>query len=310
MDHYSNAVHYYLNREVSCDTQAAYFGRPSNKAVQRIARLMSLTVDPSAPTGLSDEQLQKFANHKKILRLRQKSRNLTAEIKKQYNTTVKGAQGTELYKQKKGVDALLNSTKAKQRDKLLRQARKRHFRNADTERLEQQFASDPASSTPGARVRPTEYEVMERGVLVELTCNVLDNLKEDELDRRIHITKARAALCSRKERQRRGRNACKAALKQVGLPEVKQELYPLSCHPRQCIICIGDETKSYESRTYVYSTVNKMWDHFQSDHLQFIAPDAPIPCRHPICKSLGLILPGVKTFKNHVEMVHEIKSRA
>ena len=57
MDHFSNAVQYYIDREVRCDTQAAYLGRPSNEVVQKMARLMSLNVDPTAPTKPSDEQL-------------------------------------------------------------------------------------------------------------------------------------------------------------------------------------------------------------------------------------------------------------
>jgi len=44
-DHQSNTV---LDREVRFNTIAAFLGRPSDDVVQKLARLMTLTVDPNA----------------------------------------------------------------------------------------------------------------------------------------------------------------------------------------------------------------------------------------------------------------------
>lgn len=63
-DHQSNTVRYYLDREVRFNTQAAFLGRPSDEIVQKLARLMTLTVDPNAPTKLSPELSKKLSNSK------------------------------------------------------------------------------------------------------------------------------------------------------------------------------------------------------------------------------------------------------
>lgn len=46
-DHLSNTVRYYLDREVRFNTIAAFLGRPSDDVVQKLARLMTLTVNPT-----------------------------------------------------------------------------------------------------------------------------------------------------------------------------------------------------------------------------------------------------------------------
>ena len=316
MDHDSNAVKYYIDREVRCDTQAAYLGRPSNEMIQKMARLMSLNVDPSAPTKPSIKQTRKLANDPEIGRLRDRCRSLTAEINAQYGP-IKNARGTDIYNKKKAADAALNSARAKWRDHAVRRARKKHFRNADTQELERQFAEhahpvSPLRNGVTSNARPVEYEVKQRGLVAELTCQPSNHLTDQEkLDRRIRAIEARAALCDRKESARRGWLAFRPKPNNVqDAPKANKEPYSLVCRPTQCIFCIGDESKSYESRAFAFCNVNRMRDHVEREHLRPDASFQSVFCRHPICKSVSFELPHVQAFKNHVQRVHGIALRA
>ncbi|KAI9747625.1 MAG: hypothetical protein M4579_007427, partial [Chaenotheca gracillima] len=294
MDHYSNAVQYYVDREVRCDTQAAYLGRPSDETVQKLARLMSLTVDPNAPTKLSDEQSRELAKHPKILRLGNKSKELTAQCKARYGTVVQAA-GTDLYKQKKEADAALNRARFKRRSKVLRRARKKHFRNAGTRALNSQFCSSTFDHHDGAaRARPDKYEVNERGLVIQLTCDPSDHLTaEEKLLQRVRAIEVRAALCNRQERPRRGKPTTRPNTDTIKEGSKEEELYPLICKPTQCIICIGDKSKSFENRTFAYCNINKMREHVERSHLRYLLPKKEVTCYHPLCQSPKVVLHGI-----------------
>ena len=97
------------------------------------------------------------------------------------------------------------------------------------------------------------------------------------------------------------------------LPEAKKHIFPMVCNPRQCIFCMGDETKSDDSRLFCFCTVNKMRDHVESIHLKHRPSIEAIPCEHPFCKPVGLVLSNTQVFKNHVqrhERVHGVSLRA
>jgi hypothetical protein len=47
----------YLNERVSCDVQAAFLGRPSADALIKATSHMSRFVDPRAPVGLTESQV-------------------------------------------------------------------------------------------------------------------------------------------------------------------------------------------------------------------------------------------------------------
>ena len=80
-DHHLNAVQYYLNREIRFNTQAAFLDRPSDEVMQKLIRLMTLTVDLDAPNELSGEHSKKVANSKRVFQLDHRSKDLTAKLK-------------------------------------------------------------------------------------------------------------------------------------------------------------------------------------------------------------------------------------
>lgn len=134
-DHQSNAVCYYLDREVRFDTQAAFLSRPSDDVVQMLARQMTLTVDPNAPDTLFRELSEKLANSKRVVQLGRRSKYLTEKLRKKHQFVRLAPLNDPLLEAKKQVDAALHRENTNNRNRMLVKARKRHFRHADTATL-------------------------------------------------------------------------------------------------------------------------------------------------------------------------------
>ncbi|KAL8997376.1 MAG: hypothetical protein Q9188_006340 [Gyalolechia gomerana] len=297
-DHQSNAVCYYLDREVRFNTQAAFLGRPSDEVVQK-------------------ELSKKLANNKRVVQLGRRSKDLTEKLREKYRLVRLAPLNDPLLEAKKQVDAALHREKTNRRNRMLEKARKRHFRNADTATLESQFIGSTVAAS-GEEVKsavPLQYDIPERSDVVRLTCEPMGDLTDHEKHIwRIEALRARIALCSRQES--RGRRRPRFAYQSSGLmtppegsPEVLKEdatdRFPLVCKPTQCIFCLGNEHKSDQGRTFEYARPNKMMDEVER-HLKRFAPSDPIMCPHPTCRAAGLVLPGVTSFKNHTATVHKI----
>ncbi|MCJ1360230.1 MAG: hypothetical protein MMC33_010233, partial [Icmadophila ericetorum] len=204
-DHQSDAVRYYLDREVQFNTQAAFLGRPSDDVVQKLARLMILTVDLDAPNKLSDGLSKKLANSKRVLQLSRISKDLTKKLKEKYQFVRLAPPNDPLLKEKKEADAVLHREKSNRRNWMIEKARKRHFRNADTATLEAQFL-DSSIAASDEEIKPPatlRYDIPERSDIVRLTCEPIADLTDDEKQtRRIEDLRARVALCGRQEIRR------------------------------------------------------------------------------------------------------------
>lgn len=122
--------------------------------------------------------------------------------------------------------------------------------------------------------------------MIRLTCRPSDGLSDGEkLRRKILAIKARAALCDRRETQRRGRP--KTTLKQEESEGAADELeedtkddFPTACRPTQCLFCLGDERLPYQYRVFEYAKPNKMINEV-AKHLKKYAPEDEVPCPHP-----------------------------
>ncbi|KAL8855462.1 MAG: hypothetical protein Q9178_007895 [Gyalolechia marmorata] len=108
-DNQSNAVYYYLDREVRFNTQAAFLGRPSDDV--------------------------KLANSKRVVQLGRTSKDLTEKLRKKHRLVRLAPPVDPLLEAKKQVDAALHREKTNRRNRMLGKARKRHFRIADTATL-------------------------------------------------------------------------------------------------------------------------------------------------------------------------------
>jgi len=136
---YSGVFQFYLNQRVKSDIQAAFLGRPSEKALFKAVGHMSLTADARAPTKLTEDYKVALANHPKISKLRRKRDRIVSEIK---NTDVSCATSGKLLREKGQADAALQRGKSRLRVQALAKMRKEYIRTSDTQQLEAQFSEE------------------------------------------------------------------------------------------------------------------------------------------------------------------------
>ena len=275
------------------------------------------------PTGPSIEDLKKIASNKRVIHLSKKSKRFTKEIRNNVGYVTQSPRNHPLVIKKAKVDAALVRKKSRLRDKLLDKAPKRHFRNADTDALDAQFADTDgfdaefamrSSSTPTLiqetePAKPLKYNILERGIVVQLTCEPNPSLTYSEkYEGSIKVVMARVALCDRQETRRcRKPKTIKKVVESKPatlIPEVK-DLFPAVCRLTQCIFCISNEGYSIVERTFEYSRPNKMMNHVENMHFPKYG-QGKVKCEHPLCKETDLTLPSVIAFKNHAAREHKI----
>ena len=312
---------YYLDQDVQVDTKACLLGRPSNQIVQKMARLASLDADANAPSNLSKEQITQLSTHPKVVRLSKKNKALSTKLRLQGYIPMSTAKGTKLYDRKVKTQNRLNSLKVRLRDAMKANARKRHFRKADTITFESQFSNHSTQKLPvgDKPMRPREYDIPERAEVVQWICQPVASLTDRELlKRRIKGIEAMAAMCRRQETRRCRKSKSQVKQKEPGTPsdnskddlihrseDTAKDLFPLVCKKSQCIFCLGDERKPYEQRTFNYSRPSKMMDEADK-HLRKFGLNDKVPCPHPTCKSSAVILSNITDFKAHTAKVHKI----
>ncbi|KAK4228723.1 FluG domain-containing protein [Podospora fimiseda] len=69
---------------------------------------------------------------------------------------------------------------------------------------------------------------------------------------------------------------------------------------KQCPHCIGDETMSFETKTFKYCRPAVMYDHFDRKHTQQLGSKSEPDCRGSTQSRV------LNHFKNHVEKVHGV----
>ncbi|KFZ19146.1 hypothetical protein V501_00795 [Pseudogymnoascus sp. VKM F-4519 (FW-2642)] len=160
-----------------------------------------------------------------------------------------------------------------------------------------------------------EHQIPQRTQLVDLICpRITDITPQNAVKRRIQVAELMLAICKFREVPSRYRL-------RVGIPpssifkEKSPELgpldpiFPIKLSKKQCIFCIGDESKSYEQRMGEFCRPATMMNHIENIHLKGRDPKAKIECYHPTCKSQGLVLEHLQHFKSHVQFVHKITLR-
>jgi hypothetical protein len=201
---HSGVFQFYLNQRVKCDVQAAFLGRPSEKALLRAVGQMSLTADPRAPTRLNAGQSSELATNQIIVKLTKKRDALTAAIKQ--SRSLPDAKLAILWEKKKEANSALKAEKTKLRHYLKAKSRKEYFRNIDTRELEAQFI-DPAPRKPssdGLTPDVIVHKLKERVRVAKILCYLPTDLTEHEnLVRRIKLIRNMTRLCRRREAQRR-----------------------------------------------------------------------------------------------------------
>ena len=173
------------------------------------------------------------------------------------------------------------------------QARKRYFPKADTLAFDAQFSTTAAAHAvvrDTHHTQPIEYNIPERAEVVRLACNPGDGLSDREKFRRkIQVIEARAALCHRRETQRRGqpKSTAKQEESEGAVKESEEDAkdeFPMVCRPTQCLFCLGDERLPYLHPAFEYAKPNRMMNEV-GKHLERFAPEDQVPCPHPQCKA-------------------------
>lgn len=208
----------------------------------------------------------------------------------------------------------MNAKKKRLREKMIAQARRRHFRTADTLAFDAQFSTAATAPQNTPHIKPITYNIPERAKIVRLVCSSGEGLSDRErFQRRIEVIEARTALCSRWEAQRRGRP--KVIIKQEDSATAMEDSdtgmkdFPLVCQPTQCLFCLGNDSFPYHHRVYEYAKPHQMMNEV-GKHLKSFAQEDPVACPHPRCKAAGLAFPSVMVFKNHAGKVHKSVLRA
>lgn len=306
-DHHFNVVRYYLDREVRFNTQTAFLGRLFDDIVQKLARLMTLTVDLNASNKLSEKLSKKLANSKRVVQLSYASKDLINKLRHKYWFLRLTLSDDSWLQAKKQVDIALHREKVNRRNRMLDKVRRKHFRNADTATFEIQFinASFAAFDKDVKPLSSLQYDISERGEIVRLTCEpIADLIDHERYIRRIKTFRARVALCAWQKNRRRRPQSTQSSWKSMFFlktspeksEENKQNRFSLECKSTQCIFYFGNKCKSYQLRTAKYSRLNKMMNKIER-YLKGFALNDSVSCLYSRCRVSDLMFPHVMAFK-------------
>ncbi len=148
-----------------------------------MTRLASLIVDANAPMRLSFEQKIMLKQHSQVIQFDQRNKALTSRIHNTGYKSIGDVEETTLFQKKRKIEARLSCLKIKLRNHMIVQARKRHFRKANTLVFDAQFF---AIALDTQLAKSIEYNILERAEVVRLTCTPSDGLSaRDKLRRRL-----------------------------------------------------------------------------------------------------------------------------
>lgn len=318
-DHQSNAVRYYLDRQIRFNTQIVFLNRLFDDVVQKLIKLMTLTVDLNALIKLSEKLSKKLINSKRMIELSHKNKIFTNKLKHKYRFLRLTFSNDSWLQAKKQMNIALHRKKVNRRNRMLNKIKKRHFRNANTAILETQFI-DASFAAFDKKIRPStssQYDISERDEIVRLTCElIVDFIDHEKHVRRIEIFRTRMTLCVRQKSRRRQSKSIQFSWKQMiffktflkNSKKNKHDRFFLICKFTQCIFCLDNERKFYQKRTAEYAKL-KMMNEVER-HLKKFASSDSVSCPHPRCTVSGSVFLHVTTFKNHTATIHKILLRA
>jgi hypothetical protein len=307
MRHNANsALHngHYANEKVRFDVQSAGLGRPSVDGVLRMLTHMSLMCDPCAPVHVPDEVLAALPPDPIITALEQEREQLKAGAYR--------IQGTSIEAEVRRLTSAIGSARTRRRNVVSQEYRDEYFRCRPTEDIERHNNGQQEDEY----IEPVvELQIPQRKQLADLICpRITDITPHNAIKRQIQVAELMLALCKCREvppRYRLRVSIPPPSIFKEESPELGplDPFFPLECREKQCIFCIGDESKSYEQRMGEFCRLATMMNHVENIHLKGRDPKAKIECCHLTCKSQGLVLEKLEYFKSHVELVHKVRIR-
>ncbi|KAK3933883.1 FluG domain-containing protein [Diplogelasinospora grovesii] len=205
-----------------------------------------------------------------------------------------------------------NEDRIRELTKLIAKKRAKRAKNIRREYREDYFHHRPTWDIEGQANGEEEQEyvepavvlrVPERAELAQILCKQPEGLSSTALlALRIRAGELMSILCGKRETVKRERIRQRAPADVM----VKEEspgpdTFPLLMQRTQCPRYIGDESLSYEERTFQYCRPAVMNDHFDRAHARHMGDAKQIVCSHSKCKGEALKFEHLGHFKNYVE---------
>jgi Protein of unknown function (DUF3435) len=163
----------YINENVGCDTQSAFLGRPSQRAIIDEFSTMGYRRDRRAPTELTDAERESLKNHPSILELRGKLKDIKERLKDS-DSGMDEEDREALYEQKVELNMKIHRTKVALHRDAKRIKRRNYFDTVDVDEIERQLAcggdEDEGGGQGGVDQKPERltHQLPERKELVRL----------------------------------------------------------------------------------------------------------------------------------------------
>jgi hypothetical protein len=292
----------YINEKVQFHLQNAVLDEPTEDSLIGMLSHISVMCDPRARKDMvPDEVWAEMPPDPEILALEAER----AELKGgQYRIT-----GTENEDRIRELTKLIAKKRAKRGKNIRRGYREDYFHHRPTWDIEGQANGEEEQEYVEPAV---DLHIPERAELAQILCKQPEDLSSTALLAvRIRAGELMSILCGKRETVKRERIRQRApADVMVKEESPSPDTFPLLMQRTQCPRCIGDESLSYEERTFQYCRPAVMYDHFDRTHARHMGDAKQIVCNHPKCQGGALKFKHLNHFKNHVETIHGVKLRA
>jgi hypothetical protein len=296
----------YINEKIKFHLQNAFLDEPTEDSLLKMLSHIGHMRDPRARKNMVPDGVWEMMPPDPDIEALRAERNRL----KGGRYRIRGAENEERIRE---LGKLIATKEAQRRNKIQQEYRADYFYNRPTRDIERQAIMDEEEEEEEEYVEPiVDLQIPERAQLAEILCSQPDDLSATELlELRIQAVELMVSLCGKRETARRNyiRRRAQADV------TVKEESpgpdpFPLLMDRKQCPYCIGDESLSYEERTFKYCRPAVMYDHFDRKHAPQLGDMKQLLCNHPKCREEALEFKHLNHFKNHVERVHGVKLRA
>ncbi|KAL5406034.1 hypothetical protein PMIN06_011235 [Paraphaeosphaeria minitans] len=319
---------YYTPTHIARDFQSIYFGTPSQEGLIRSVARMGLSRDRRAPVELDDEQQEEVRNHPLLVALRKERDTHKHELHKKGFRPLLQAQGTSLYADYEVTIRKIGSTTEKLRRERLKEAIKTFHDSIDAIEIEKQLSGKPATEI---LTLPTpEFELRERATIANMLskpfkndrarvrhihtlarlCRLQETPRPKARKRKVDCgedlvssLKAGGSLIKPRELDIRFEMCAPTPFRGEGVTDAQSHhLYPTILPHPVCLLCIGQEERSYERRMRHIPRKDVLKKHIKV-HFKDPQYQREFECRHPSCSEK---LDGMGHFMRHALDVHRV----
>jgi hypothetical protein len=329
---------YYTPTHIARDFQSIYFGSPSEDLLIESVARMGLSRDRRAPTELDNEQQKKLRNDPTLEILRDKREVYKKQLYDQGFYPLSKGEGTDLHKKYEDTKRKLGSVYQRLYRERLDSAIREFHESIDTIEIARQIsgmAADKVLTLPAV-----EFELLERSTIAGMlfkpiqddktrvrfvrTLARLCHKQETRQSKAFKRKKVDLVVCeangpsSSNKRKKGADGFVKSPLTQGGKSATEEldalqcgrimelpsrQLYPIKLPHPVCLICIGNEEFSYESRMRRIPRKDVLKKHVERHFRPAERLQSEFQCLHPLCSDM---LIGMDHFKRHAFEIHGV----